>query len=154
MENDIKAENEVKKAYLKRYGKAIQIEKVIEEEIQQLRMDKMFPVLVQDGMPHGSAGNGDLSSFAAKVDELLIELKKQAEERYTVRQEIVRKIEQMEDETEKLVLRLRYIHLLKWEEIAVKMCYSWKGIHKVHGRALRNLKIPKEYMEVHTHSVI
>ena len=101
----------------------------------------MFPALVQDGMPHGSGGNSDLSAFVVKVDELLAELKKQAEKRITLRQGIVRKIEQMDDETEKLVLRLRYIQLLKWEEVAVKMDYDYRYVLKVHGRALKNFEI-------------
>lgn len=141
MENDVKQENDKKKEYLRQYGCALRAERAIEEEIQQVRLDKMFPALVQDGMPHGSGGNSDLSAFVVKVDELLAELKKQAEKRITLRQGIVRKIEQMDDETEKLVLRLRYIQLLKWEEVAVKMDYDYRYILKVHGRALKNFEI-------------
>lgn len=141
MENDVKQENEKKKEYLRQYGCALRAERAIEEEIQQVRLDKMFPALVQDGMPHGSGGNSDLSAFVVKVDELLAELKKQAEKRITLRQGIVRKIEQMDDETEKLVLRLRYIQLLKWEEVAVKMDYDYRYVLKVHGRALKNFEI-------------
>ena len=141
MENDVKQENDKKKEYLRQYGCALRAERTIEEEIQQVRLDKMFPALVQDGMPHGSGGNSDLSAFVVKVDELLAELKKQAEKRITLRQGIVRKIEQMDDETEKLVLRLRYIQLLKWEEVAVKMDYDYRYILKVHGRALKNFEI-------------
>lgn len=141
MENDVKQENEKKKEYLRQYGCALRTECAIEEEIQQVRLDKMFPALVQDGMPHGSGGNSDLSDFVAKVDELLADLKKQAERRITLRREISRKIEQMDDETEKLVLRLRYIQLLRWEEIAVRMDYDYRYTLKVHGRALKNFEI-------------
>lgn len=141
MENDVKQENEKKKEYLRQYGCALRAERAIEEEIQQVRLDKMFPALVQDGMPHGSGRNSDLSDFAVKVDELLADLKKQVERRITLRKEIVRKIEQMEDETEKLVLRLRYIQLLKWEEIAVRMDYDYRYTLKVHGRALKKFEI-------------
>lgn len=141
MENDVKQENEEKKKYLRQYGCALRAERAIEEEIQQVRLDKMFPALVQDGMPHGSGGNSDLSAFVVKVDELLAELKKQAEKRITLRQGIVRKIEQMDDETEKLVLRLRYIQLLKWEEIAVRMDYTYRNVTKIHGKALQNFEM-------------
>ena len=140
METDIKKENEAKKEYLMRYRDALRAEKQIEEEITQLRLDTMMPAVVNDGMPHGS-GIGDLSGYAAQVDELLQDLKEQQEKRIQIRREITQKIEKMPNETEKMVLRYRYIHLLKWEEIAVKMCYSWKGIHKVHGRALQHFKM-------------
>ena len=140
METDIKKENEAKKEYLMRYRDALRAEKQIEEEITQLRLDTMMPAVVNDGMPHRS-GIGDLSGYAAQVDELLQDLKEQMEKRIQIRREITQKIEKMPNETEKMVLRYRYIHLLKWEEIAVKMCYSWKGIHKVHGRALQHFKM-------------
>ena len=137
---ETKKENEAKKEYLMRYRDAVRSEKQIDEEIRQLRLDTMMPAVVNDGMPHGS-GAGDLSGYAARVDELLADLKDQMERRIAIRREITQKIEEMSSETEKMVLRYRYIHLLNWEEIAVKMCYSWKGIHKVHGRSLQHFKM-------------
>mgnify|MGYP004510728307 CR=1 FL=1 len=136
----IREENEKKKEYLKRYHVAVLAEKEIQEEIDQLRMDKMFPGMIQDGMPHGSS-SGDLSAYAAQLDELLVELKDQMEKRIRIRREITRKIESMQDETEKTVLRLRYIHWMKWERIAERMGYSWKQIHRIHGMALTNFKM-------------
>ena len=111
-----KTENETKKEYLQSYRDAMIAETKIKEEIDQLRMDKMFPGLVQDGMPHGSGGS-DLSAYAAKLDELLNDLKDQMDKRIQLRREIIKKIEAMDNETEKAVLRYRYIHMLKWEEI-------------------------------------
>lgn len=135
-----KTENETKKEYLQSYRDAMIAETQIKEEIDQLRMDKMFPGLVQDGMPHGSGGS-DLSAYAAKLDELLGDLKDQMEKRIQLRREIVKKIEAMDSETEKAVLRYRYIHMLKWEEIAVKMHYGYRNVLKVHGRALEHFKM-------------
>ena len=135
-----KTENETKKEYLQSYRYAVIAETQIKEEIDQLRMDKMFPGLVQDGMPHGPGGS-DLSAYAAKLDELLIELKDQMDKRIQLRQEIVKKIEAMDSETEKAILRYRYIHFLKWEEIAVKMSYTFRHVVRMHGRALKNFKM-------------
>lgn len=141
MDQSIKKENDLKKEYLRRYGDAVRAEKQIEEEIRQLRLDTMMPAVVNDGMPHGSSSGSDLSGYVAKVDAMMEDLRKQMEARIDIKHEIIGKIEEMENETEKLVLRYRYIHLIKWEEIAVKMDYSWKGIHKVHGRALQHFKL-------------
>lgn len=135
-----KEENEKKKEYLRRYHAAELAEREIREEIDDLRMNKMFPALIQDGMPHGSS-SGDLSAYAAQLDELLVELKDQMEKRIRIRREITRKIESMQDETEKTVLRLRYIHWMKWERIAERMGYSLKQIHRIHGMALTNFKM-------------
>ncbi len=135
-----KTENEKKKEYLWRYQNAKRKEAEINEEIMQLRIDKMMPSLVRDGMPHGSGG-GDLSGYAARLDELMCELYEQMEQCIAIRLEISRKIEGMQDETESLLLRYRYIQGLKWEDIAVKMEYSWKQIHRIHGKALNNFKM-------------
>lgn len=152
MQREQKAANEAKKEYLWQYRKALQKEKEIEEEIYQLRMNKISPSLVQDGLPHGSGGS-DLSGYAAKIDELFRDLEKQMNKRIELRLRISREIESMSDETESLLLRYRYIQGLKWEDIALRMDYSWRGIHKVHARALQHFQM-KECMEVHTESVL
>lgn len=135
-----KEENDRKKAYLKRYHAAELAEKEIREEIDDLRMNKMFPALIQDGMPHGSSCM-DLSEYAAQLDELLTELKDKMEQRIRIRREITQRIEAMRDETEKTVLRLRYIRWMKWEQIAERMGYSSKHVQRIHKKALRNFKM-------------
>lgn len=137
--NQHKEENEKKKEYLRRYHAAELAEREIREEIDDLRMNKMFPALIQDGMPHGSSA-GDLSAYAAQLDELLTELKDQMELRIRIQREITRKIETMQDETEKTVLRLRYIHWLRWEQIAERMGYSLRNITKIHGKAIAHFE--------------
>lgn len=134
-----KEENEKKKEYLRRYHAAELAEREIREEIDDLRMNKMFPALIQDGMPHGSSCM-DLSEYAAQFDELLTELKDQMEQRIRIRREITQRIEAMQDETEKTVLRLRYIHWLRWEQIAERMGYSLRNITKIHGKALAHFE--------------
>lgn len=136
----IQEENEQKKEYLKSYRRAIKREQDILDEIQRLRLDKMFPSVVNDGMPHGSS-HSDLSDYVAILDEQIDLLKEERLEKVRCYQKIERQISQTENEDEQEVLRLRYIFGMKWEEVAVKMNYSWKWVHKIHGRALLNFKI-------------
>lgn len=136
----IQEENEQKKEYLKSYRRAIKREQDILDEIQRLRLDKMFPSVVNDGMPHGSS-HSDLSDYAAILDEQIELLKEERLEKARCYQKIERQIRQMENEDEQEVLRLRYILGMKWEEVAVKMDYSWRQIHRIHSAALLNLKI-------------
>lgn len=137
---DRKAENEKKKEYLWGYQRALRKQKELEEEICQLRLDTMVPSLIQDGMPHGSGG-GDLSGYAARVDGLLEELRELVGEKLDIRREISRKIEEMGNETEGTLLRYRYIMGLSFEEIAVKMGYTYRHVTRLHGMALQNFKI-------------
>ena len=136
----IQEENEQKKEYLKSYRRAIKREQDILDEIQRLRLDKMFPSVVNDGMPHGSS-HSDLSDYAAILDEQIELLKEERLERVRCYQKIERQIRQMENEDEQEMLRLRYILGMKWEEVAVKMGYSWKQTHRIHSSALKNFKM-------------
>ena len=136
----IQEENEQKKEYLKSYRRAIKREQDILDEIQRLRLDKMFPSVVNDGMPHGS-NHSDLSDYATILDEQIELLKEERLERVRCYQKIERQIRQMENEDEQEVLRLRYILGMKWEEVAVKMDYSWKQTHRIHSSALQNFKM-------------
>ncbi len=136
----IQEENEQKKEYLKSYRRAIKREQDILDEIQRLRLDKMFPSVVNDGMPHGSS-HSDLSDYAAILNEQIDLLKEERLEKVRCYQKIERQISQMENEDEQEVLRLRYILGMKWEEVAVKMGYSWKQTHRIHSSALKNFKM-------------
>ena len=42
--------------------------------------------------------------------------------------------------TERTIIRLYYIAGMKWEEVCVSIGYSWKQVHRIHGRALDMLK--------------
>lgn len=48
------------------------------------------------------------------------------------------------DPTARTLLRFRYIDGLKWEEVCVRMSYSWRQVHTLHARALKQLKEPGE----------
>lgn len=130
-------ENEEKKEYLKSYQRSVKREQDILDEIQRLRLDKMFPSIVNDGMPHGSSQR-DLSDYIETIDEMIEDLKTERLKRAKRQQEIEQRIQQMEDEDEQRVLRLRYIKGMKWEEVAVEMGYSWRRTHDIHSKALKN----------------
>ena len=124
-------ENEKKKEYLKSYRKALRREQRILDEIQCLRLDKMFPSIVQDGMPHGSS----------QTDEMIEDLKRERLEKVKIQKKIEQSIRNLEDEDEKEVLRLKYINGWEWEDIATEIGYGLRNTHYIHSRALKNLSI-------------
>lgn len=132
METEIQRENEEKKEYLKSYRRAIRREKDILDEIQRLRSDKMFPSVVNDGMPRGS-NQSDLSDYIAILDEQIELLKAERLEKARCYQKIERQIKKMENENEREILRLRYIQGLKWHEVE-SLC----SIHRVRNRTERS----------------
>lgn len=137
---DIKSENEKKKEYLCGYQRAKRQMERLEEELAELRLDKMCPSVIQDGMPHASGG-GDLSGYAARVDTLERKILKARYKKIQKFKEIRDQIERLEDENEKDVLVYRYIRGMKWKDIAVKTGYSWKQVHRFHSNALENFKM-------------
>lgn len=137
---DIKAENDKKKEYLWGYQRAKRRMERLEEELAELRLDKMCPSVIQDGMPHASGG-GDLSGYAARVDALERKILKARYKRIQKFKEIRDRIEHLEDENEKDVLVYRYIRGMKWEDIAVKMNIGYRHVLRMHGKALENFKM-------------
>lgn len=134
-----KTENEKKKEFLMSYQKEKRRVRRLEEQLEELRQNKMSPSVTNDGMPHGT-DKKDLSDYAVKVDEIEQELVAARHSRICAFQEVQRRIEAMEDEIEKDLLTYRYLRNLSWVKIAVKMDYSWQHLHKIHARALSNFK--------------
>ena len=143
------SENDKKKEYLRSYRYHVRRIHRINAEIAELREMKLHPSMKpDDGMPHGSGGQGDLSGYAAELDEMINELMEERYQRIKTYQAIVRQIKRMKSENEKDVLFYRYIRGLDWWEIAEKMKYSERWIHKIHGKALAHFELPKEFIEV------
>lgn len=133
-------EIEQKKEYLKGYEKAVRQMERIELKIQEMRLNKMCPSIVNDGMPHVS-GQADLSAYAALLEQEEKRYMKCRYQRIQKCKEITDRIEQLDNEDEKDVLMYRYIKLMKWEYIAVKMGFSRQYLHKIHAQALKNFKM-------------
>lgn len=139
MEN-VREENERKKEYLKSYRRAIRREKDILSEIQRLRADKMFPSVVNDGMPKGST-QSDLSDYIVALDEQIELLKRERLEKVTIYKDIEMRVRAMENLDEQEVLRYRYISGMKWDAVAEKMGYCYRRTLEIHGSALKSFKI-------------
>jgi len=133
-------ENEKKKEFLMSYQKEKRRVRRLEEQLEELRRNKMSPSVTNDGMPHGT-DKKDLSDYAVKVDEIEQELVAARYCRICAFQEVQKRIEAMEDEREKDLLTYRYLKGLKWEEVAVRMDYKWRQVHRIHAMAIKNLKM-------------
>ena len=133
--------NEKKKEYLNGYRDAKRREKRILEQIQQLRLDTMFPCLQGDGMPRGSS-QSDLSNYMERRDELEDELKKEMLNAITEYENIHRAIQKMKDEEEKEVLERRYLMRQTWETIADALGMSRRTALSKHGEAIKSFDIP------------
>lgn len=139
-ENNVRNENDRKKAYLRQYKKHGRKINRIEAEIEEIRSMKLYPSLNNDGMPHGS-GQSDLSGYAAELQEKEDELYQEGIEQVKTYNDISHRIKLLENEDERDVLFYRYIKGMEWWEVAKAMNYCESWIYELHGNALKNLKI-------------
>ena len=143
-ENNVKNENNQKKEYLRGYGKNRRRVNRIDDEITELReLAKSVRATSYSGMPHGSGNQKDLSDELARIDMLEQKLVREKENCIESYVSIENQITAVKNEDENDVLFYRYIKRLRWWEIAEKMDCTERWIHKLHGRALQHLKIPK-----------
>ncbi len=91
-----------------------------------------------DGMPHGS-GNGDaLANGIARLSELRDLYREKEIELAQAQIDIEHLIEHLEP-IERVVARYRYIDGLHWEQICVKINYSWRQTHRIHSDMIDKL---------------
>lgn len=134
--------NEEKKKFLWGYRDSLRRIARIESEIEELRAMKM-------GASAGGRGPGrkgwadDLSSFAARLDELERDRGEELQNAMQAYERVMEPIKGVEDEREQDVLFYRYIKRMPWWKIAEEIGYSERWVLKIHGAALERLEIFK-----------
>ena len=93
-----------------------------------------------NGMPrNGSGALCPTENLALKHMELEAKYKETVEKLTDQMAEIERAIEPL-DPRERTIIRLHYFQGLTWEEVAVEMGYTWRHVHRLHGKALEKLQ--------------
>ena len=126
------------KEYLKKYEAAEIVAKRLRAEYhkEEEMIDAIKSTTDFDGMPKSrSGGRSAVEDRIIRLADKAAELKEAEIRALEVRQEVFNTINKVPGEPGK-VLYEKYINLLKWEEVAVKLNYSWSGTHKLHKRAL------------------
>lgn len=116
-------------------------------ELAQLReiMGGLQSAGTGDGV-RASKWNGDTRESRAVVAFLDFELniKREIEARAEKLGEIGAVVAQVPNEAERLLLLYRYVLCLEWQEIADRMKFSERQLHRLHGRALQHVKVPQD----------
>ncbi len=139
---EVEISNRDKIKYLKRY---INLDREIErklEEVARLRSKLTRVTEVFTAEPRGGGSiYGKTEEILAKIVDLEREIDADIDRLVAIRDGIKTIIEAVEDDRERLLLQYRYLDGRTFEEIAVQMHYSWRQIHRLHSRALTNLKM-------------
>lgn len=134
-------ENEAKIKYLSRYiALNRRIDRLLEEKAKWWSLClKTTPNLSQ--APGGGESGSPVERPMDKVLEIEAEINREIDELQEVCRGIKTVLGQLEDDTLRLLMEYRYLDGLTFEEIAVKMHYSWRWVIKLHGKALAEIKI-------------
>ena len=148
-------ENERKKEWLCRYLEARRDQLALEHELEQYRLSALPSGISYDGVGGGGSVPHGYEVYASKLDDYFLELSKQIEKCQAIRREVLQAIEGLHDETERSVMKARYIFLREkytrgnltgyglryWDDIEDVLFLSTGYASQVHGRALQHLNI-------------
>ena len=89
-------------------------------------------------------GDGTQSSKDPHKFDALLELEdkvdRKIDELYQVKCEIMDAIDKLEDSRERIALRVYYIDMKTWEEVAVELHYSWRATMYVRKTAIKHME--------------
>lgn len=96
-----------------------------------------------------SLSNDRMTDIVAKIIELEEIIDDDIDKLVSYKTKARELIEMLEDDMEKVILYKRYFDGKTFEQIAVECNYSWRQMHRVHGKALQNLEKIKDVIECH-----
>lgn len=131
-----------KKTYLQGYQNQKRKIIALNRELEELQSREISPCINITGMP-GAHNKRDLSDYMVKYEKTISRIIGAKNEALNSLNEIEQTIECLEDETEKTILRLRYLVGLTWEEIGTEVMYTYQYVHIIHKKALEHLVIEK-----------
>ncbi len=80
------------------------------------------------------------SNVVAKIVDYEREINKEIDKFIDIKKELRQIISIVEKPNERLLLRLRYLEFLTWEQVAEKMSYSLKQIYRIHIKAIESVE--------------
>lgn len=86
--------------------------------------------------------------YIDKIMELEKMIHDEIDKLMALKREIGKTIAEIGDAKLEIILRERYINCRNWEDIAVDLAYSQVYLYKLHQRALKLVKVSKEYSKV------
>jgi hypothetical protein len=86
--------------------------------------------------------------YIDKIRELEKIIHDEIDKLMALKKEISQTIAEVGDAKLELILRERYINCRNWEDIAIDLTYSQVYLFKLHQKALKLVKAPKEYSKV------
>ena len=139
-------ENFAKKKALRRYLELKKQERLLIEQLLEIRTMATSPRAMSDGMPRAGRKT-DLAGYAARWDAVLSRLEEKKAATVAAYGRIWDCIQDVEAAEEREVLSRRYLLGHDWEHIARVMGYSVRHVLRIHGAALRHVLPPDDLFD-------
>ncbi len=118
----------------------VQINSKLEELYSLKAMAEKVTTTYQSDMVDGSRDVHKREGIICKIIDLQNEINSDIDQLVDLKISIRQIIESLPDMEGRTVLNLRYVRLLKWQEVADTMGYSLRRVHNFHDRAIQYLE--------------
>lgn len=120
---------------------AYQIDERIESKLMQVESLKDLATRVTSvfsDMPHSSTpDNQRLEKTIVEIIDLENDILDDIGELVKIKYEVQNTINSISDIRQRLILEMRYLRLMTWEQIAIELSLDLSWVHRLHGRALK-----------------
>ena len=111
----------------------------IDRRMAQVRLKYAAPSAINySDMPKAHNSNHDLSDYVAKMDELTDYMISKYTRLRGIEIDIYMRVDRMENQQERELLRYRYIDGMTWTQVADAMLTTERNVYFIHGRALQH----------------
>lgn len=133
-----------KKNYLMR---AYRVDQRIENKMEQIEklhdLATKATVTYSDMPRNPNRGKSRLEDAVISIMELEAEINQDMLELVELKRQITASVKEVEDPELQLLLEMRYLNYIGWEQIAVRMDFSIDNVFKLHKKALDLITIPE-----------
>lgn len=126
----------LKQAY--RLNELIQCNKQELDELNQLSTSLPGTDYSKDRVQTSASGDAGYTKIVEKIIELEDAIKSDVEKMLSLKLEIRNVINAVPDNEERLLLHLRYLNFMVWEDICDDMNVSMRTAHRIHSLALQS----------------
>lgn len=131
--------NVTAKECLQRYSVIQREIEDLDRRMAQLRLKYAAPSAIDySDMPKAHNTEHDLSDYIAKMDEMTDYMIKKYTRLRGIEVDIYMRVDRMENQQERELLRYRYIDGMTWTSIAEALHVTERNVYFIHGRALQH----------------
>lgn len=130
-----------KVAFLRQYRDSVNREKMLEEELAELRSRADGMTRVLNGMPGAQSDGRTMDRAVEKILDAQKKLEEQIDACFVLRSQAILAINTVKDESQREVLRRRYILGQNFETISKEMGFVARRIYQLHRLAVKGLNL-------------